>query len=154
VRLWRISDFPDLSGDGGRRAAARWNSAGHPVVYTSEHPALALLENLAHIEAEPNDLPDTYQLLEIDVADDIAAEVIDARHLSKTNAHWRSDLATTRALGDEWLVGQRTALLRLPSVILPKSTNLLLNPAHADAQRARIVEVTRPAYDPRLFARV
>ncbi len=154
MRLWRISDFPDLSGDGGRRAAARWNSAGHRVVYTSEHPALALLENLAHIEAEPNDLPDTYQLLEIDVADDIAAEVIDARHLSKTNANWRSDLAATRALGDEWLVGQRTALLRLPSVILPKSTNLLLNPAHADAKRARIVEVTRPAYDARLFARV
>jgi RES domain-containing protein len=151
VRLWRISDFADLTGEGGRRAAARWNSAGRPIVYLAEHPALALLENLAHLELGPDEIPDTFQLIEVEAPDDIGVETIDAAELSTTNADWRSDLRFTRARGDDWLKVGRTALLRVPSVILPKATNVLLNPAHADAKRLRVVEVTKPAYDRRLF---
>jgi RES domain-containing protein len=151
VRLWRISDFSDLTGEGGRRVAARWNSAGHPIVYTSEHPAIALVENLAHIGVSPDDLPDAYQLLEIHATDDVASEAIDTTHLAGAKSDWRGDLAVTRELGDEWLTAGRTALLRVPSVILPKSTNVLLNPAHPNARRVKVVEITRPAYDWRLF---
>ena len=120
-------------------------------MYHAEHPALALLEKLAHLEIDPDDLPDTYQLVEVDVPDDIAVEAIDAAELSRAHANWRSDLSATRKIGDDWLKGERTALLRVPSVILPKSTDVLLNPAHPDTSKAAIVAVTQPAYDPRLF---
>jgi RES domain-containing protein len=152
VRLWRISDFADLNGEGGRQAAARWNSRGRPVVYLAEHPALALIENIVHLEIDPDDLPDSYQLIEVDSPGDVVTEELDAGKLTKANANWRSDLTFTRGLGDEWLRSGRAALLRVPSVILPKSTNALLNPAHPDAARAKIVAVTRPPYDRRLFA--
>ena len=151
MRLWRISNYADLGGEGGRRRSARWNSGGQGVVYLSEHPALALLENLAHLEAGPDEIPDTYQLIEVEVPDSVAAEAFDIDDLTKRNADWRTDLAFTRGLGDGWLKGGRTALLRVPSVVLPRSTNALLNPAHVDAKRARIVRTTRPAYDRRLF---
>ena len=152
MRLWRISDYTDLNGEGGRYAAARWNSRGRPIVYLAEHPALALLENLAHLEAGPDDLPDTYQLLEVEAPDAIAAQEVDDMQLSKINADWRSDLALTRRLGDDWLAGGKTALLHVPSVILPKAANVLLNPSHTDAASVKVVGVTRPAYDRRLFA--
>jgi RES domain-containing protein len=151
VRLWRISNYADLSGEGGRRRSGRWHSSGRPVVYLAEHPALALLEDLVHLEGDVDDLPDTYQLLEIDVPGDIAISTVDAAHLDETDAEWRRDLAATRALGDDWLRAGHTALVRVPSVILPKSTNVLLNPAHADTHRVKVAEVTRPAYDRRLF---
>ena len=69
MRLWRISNHADLSGEGGRRVGGRWHERGRPVVYLSEHPALALLENLVHLEIDSEDLPSGYQLLTVDVPD-------------------------------------------------------------------------------------
>ena len=151
MRLWRISNHVDLKGEGGRVVDGRWHSRGAPIVYLAEHPALALVENLVHLEIDPDDLPDTYQLIEVEVADDIETEALEADELAKTNANWRADFSFTRGVGDAWLGGGRAALLRVPSVVLPSSTNVLLNPAHADAKRARIVSATRPPYDRRLF---
>ena len=151
MRLWRISNYADLSGEGGRRRSGRWHSGGLPVVYLAEHPTLVLLEDLVHLEGDVDDLPDTYQLLEIDVSGDVAMGSVDTAGLGASDADWRTSLAATRSLGDKWLLSGQAALLRVPSVILPKSTNALLNPAHADAQGVKIVEVTRPAYDRRLF---
>ena len=151
MRLWRISNYADLSGEGGRRRSGRWHSGGLPVVYLAEHPALALLEDLVHLEGDVDDVPDTYQLLEIDVSGDVAMGSVDTAGLGASDADWRTSLAATRMIGDDWLKGGRTVLLRIPSVILPKSTDVLLNPAHADARRVKVVEITRPAYDRRLF---
>jgi RES domain-containing protein len=151
VRLWRISNYADLSGEGGRRVSARWHTAGRPVVYLAEHPALALVENLVNLQVEPDDLPDTYQLLEVEVPDELAAEKITLGELAGRKTDWRRDLAYTRSLGDAWLAAGRTALLRVPSAVVPSSENALLNPAHPGAAAARIVAVTRPAYDGRLL---
>jgi RES domain-containing protein len=122
------------------------------VVYLAEHPALALLENLVHMEGDPDDLPDTYQLLEVNVPDASAREQKTPAALEQANANWRKDLRFTRMCGDQWLAGMSAALFLVPSVILPKSTNALFNPAHPDAETASIVDITRPAYDRRLFA--
>jgi RES domain-containing protein len=151
VRLWRISEHADLTGEGGRIVAGRWHSRGRAVVYLAEHPALALLERLVHLEIDPDDLPRTYQLVEVEVPDGTPIEAVGVGRLDKANAAWREDVTVTRDIGDEWLKAARTALVRVPSVILPKSTNVLLNPAHPDTSKAAIVEVTQPAYDPRLF---
>ena len=62
-----------------------------------------------------------------------------------------SNLALTRKLGDTWLKSQRSALARVPSAILPKTFNYLLNPLHKDAHRIRIADALRAAFDPRLL---
>ena len=151
MHIWRISNHADLSGEGGRRASARWHTQGRPIVYLAEHAALALLETLVGAEVDPDDLPATYQLLEVDLPDDIADSPVLEGDLSRTNAGWRTDLAFTRTLGDLWLEGRDTAIRRVPSAILPRSTNILLNPLHLDAERIQIVSAMRATYDQRLF---
>jgi RES domain-containing protein len=70
--LWRSSNYEDLSGVGDLKIAGRWHHAGKPVVYLAEHPALALLETLVHLEIRAlEDLPETYKLLRVEVPDNI-----------------------------------------------------------------------------------
>src|ERR1700710_2443183 len=80
MELWRISNYADLKGIGGLRASGRWHFAGQPVVYLAEHPASALLEILVHQQLSHSEhVPDSYQLLRIEVPDDIAiAELLTA----------------------------------------------------------------------------
>lgn len=64
MRIWRISEFADLSGRGGLAVAGRWNHRGTAIVYCSDHPATCMLEVLVNFE--PADIPISYQLLEIE----------------------------------------------------------------------------------------
>jgi RES domain-containing protein len=146
--LWRISNYAELLGIGAMEASARWHTAGRPLVYLAESPSSALLEILVHLEAEEDDRPDSYQLLKIEVADDIATEGVS---LSSLPPNWKDDEAVTRAIGDDWLGRGATALLRVPSVITPETYNWLLNTRHADARRAAVVHIDWPLYDSRLF---
>ena len=147
MRLWRISDHAELSGVGGLHASGRWHSRGRRVVYLADHPASALLEVLVHLEIDVEDLPTHYQLLGVDVPDDVAITLLDERGLPDD---WRNQRAVTRARGDEWLSASATALLQVPSAIVPAARNTLLNPAHADAARISIGAVLRSPFDRRL----
>jgi RES domain-containing protein len=51
IRHWRISNYADLRGLGGLKAAACWDHRGATVVYTSETASGALLEMMVHLEA-------------------------------------------------------------------------------------------------------
>ena len=118
------------------RAGGRWHSPGRPVVYTAEHPALALLEALVHLEINSlGGLPSHYQLLEIDVPEGIPYELVSD---SLTEGGWSEDIAKTRAIGDAWLEQRRVMLLGVPSAIIPKSRNWLVNPSHPDAARLKL----------------
>jgi RES domain-containing protein len=148
MRVWRISNFTDLSGDGGLRVAGRWHSRGRRIVYLSDHPASALLEVLVHLEIDPEDLPTNFRLLAVDFDDDVSFDEVNADGLA---ADWGRDTAGSRARGDAWIESGRTALLRVPSAIVPFAFNWLLNPAHADSARVRIGAVRPVSFDPRLL---
>lgn len=148
MRLWRISNYADLTGAGGLNSVGRWHSRGIEIVYLAENPASALLERLVHLEIEIGELPGHYQLLAVDIPDDIAFDTVDARSLPE---NWRSDDGLTRPAGDRWLRDARTALLHVPSAIVPHTSNWLLNPNHPDAAKARIILVDRTPFDKRLF---
>ena len=149
MRLWRISDHASLSGDGGLYAAGRWHTRGRRVVYLADHPASALLEVMVHLEIDAEDLPTHYQLLGVDVPDGIAADTVEESALP---ADWRERVAETRERGDAWLHSGATALLRVPSAIVPETANYLLNPAHGNIARIPIASAIRAAFDPRLVA--
>jgi RES domain-containing protein len=145
--VWRISNHAALDGGGGLRAAGRWHSRGRPVVYCADSPAAALLEILVHLEIDLEDLPVRYRLLRIELPDGIAAERLDPAALPEG---WKEDVMLTRRLGDAWLLSRRTARLDVPSAIVPETWNILLNPAHPDAARARVVAMGEHLLDPRL----
>lgn len=140
IQAWRVgrAAYTDLSGEGARRHGGRWNSPGLPVVYMAEHPALAVLEVRVHLDLPPDLLPDDYALMRVDLPDEPPEEV----------AAMPPD---PREAGDDWLRSGRTAVLRVPSAIVPTATNLLLNPRHPRAAEAQ-VSLTRPfQFDVRLW---
>jgi RES domain-containing protein len=153
MRLWRVSNYADLSGEGGRRVAARWHQRGRPAVYLAEHPALALLETLVHLEIDPDELPSHYQLLTVEAPDALALEELTEAELAARIVNWRHATEQTRMLTRAWFDERRTALMRVPSAIVPAAVNYLLNPLHPDAARISIVERQAVQYDARLFGR-
>ena len=149
MRLWRISNHASLSGDGGLHASGRWHPRGRRVVYLADHPASALIEVMVHLEIDAEDLPSHYQLLGVEVPDSVTITAVAENELPDG---WREQIALTRARGDDWLHAGATALLRVPSAIVPQAANYLLNPAHPDAVRVTIAATLRAPFDPRLMA--
>ena len=147
THVWRLASgrYPPLTGEGARLVGGRWNSPGRPLLYASESLALCLAECLVHV---PGPLPRDYMAFKILVPAD-SVEVLDAKELEGA---WRADVAITRAIGDRWLAEGRCLALAVPSIVLPESTNVLLNPAHPLANRLEVVSQEPFHFDPRLRA--
>ena len=146
--LWRISNYADLKGIGGLRAGGRWHFPGQPVVYLAEHPALAFLEVLVHQEVSRiEDLPKDYRLLKIEIDESVTvAEIPALPNDWKHSSHW------SKSAGTEWLSAGTSLLLKVPSVLVPYASNYVFNPAHTDADNARILEAQRVEHDPRILS--
>jgi len=108
---------------------------------------------MVHLEIDFEDLPDTYQLLEIDVPDDVPIERIPVATIEKMARDWRDDRKITRQLLLPWFEEVRTAVMAVPSVIMPFATNYLINPLHTDAARISVSHAARYPHDQRLFRR-
>ena len=143
--LWRISNYADLSGLGGLRTSGRWHTRGRRIVYLADHPASALLEMLVHTDIDL--IPDTYQLLRVPLPAHIEIVAIEEDALPQD---WREHQAETQAVGDQWLTGLASPMLRVPSAVVPKSYNFLLNPEHPDATAIMLADIIRAPFDPRL----
>jgi RES domain-containing protein len=141
---WRLCRRPhaDLDGEGARRFGGRWNSPGRPVVYLAEHPALATLEVRVHLDLPLELLPADYVLMQVDVPDTMSSE---------TGSHQAAVPADTVSVGNAWLAEAQTPVLRVPSVLVPYSWNILLNPRHPDAGQARVRGIELFRFDPRLW---
>ncbi|MES9994421.1 MAG: RES family NAD+ phosphorylase [Candidatus Thiodiazotropha sp.] len=146
MRVWRVCREPytGLDGRGAELKGGRWNSPGRPVVYTSAHLSLAILEVLVHLEVDVEDLPDDYVSVEIDIPDAVKTEIIAG------NFDTRS-ITMTRDRGDDWLNATGSAVLNVPSVVVPKERNLCINPRHDDFQQIRTLDIQPFRFDPRLF---
>ncbi|MBN9434222.1 MAG: RES family NAD+ phosphorylase [Bosea sp.] len=138
--IWRVSRAPyaDLSGNGARIYGGRWNSPGAPMVYAARDAALAVLEVRVHLDLPPELLPGDFVLTQIDCGT-LASDRIDTLP------------ANPRAIGDSWLASSATALMEVPSFIVPESSNVLFNPAHVDAMTVRIVSIRPFVFDERLW---
>jgi RES domain-containing protein len=138
IRAWRIVKARHVAtafdGEGARLLGGRWNSPGTRMIYASASPALAALEMLVHLNRALT-LP-AYVLIECQFDDALLTEV-DALQLPPD---WRSYPAPPQlqSIGDRWAKSGSSAVLRVPSAIVDKESNYLLNPAHADFARIKI----------------
>ena len=124
------------------------NRSGTPMVYASTSRALACLETVVHLAADA--LPLNRYLVAIDVP---AAAWAAATELDPAaTVGWDAEPAGKASLdwGSAWARSRRSLLARVPSVIVPEETNVLINPAHPDASRAKTRKVRRWLYDARL----
>lgn len=149
MRVWRLARLvhADLDGEGAQRAGGRWNSPGRPLIYTSRHLSLAALELLVHLDSDT--VPADLAAFEIHVPDDLSRARVDPGELA---SGWAERLDVTRAVGDAWLAAARTAVLMVPSVLVPHEENALVNPAHPDAVGIRVVRSMPFGFDSRLLA--
>ena len=145
--LWRISSHADLTGEGAKYASARWHTKGNPIVYLAESPAGAMLERLVHLLDTEGQLPETYDLLEIAVPENLGMKEL----MPAAGADWKNRSNLTRQIGDAWLDSRETAVARVPSVIVPRTWNVLLNPVHPDAKQVKVKSIARERFDDRLF---
>ena len=137
-----------FSGEGAARTGGRWNSRGVPLIYTSSTQSLAALESLVHLNP-----PVLFKYVAIRIAfDDALVEIVPAKALPPD---WRAEPPppSSKRVGDAWVLGARSAVLALPSVIIPAERNFLLNPAHPDFRRISFGKPQRFAFDPRLLVR-
>lgn len=146
--LWRISNHPDLSGEGGLRASARWHSAGRRIVYLGPNPATCLLEHLVHLEIDDEDMPSTFRTLKIEVPDVIYAGA--GMHRALPDG-WQDSIELTQTIGNQWLT-DGPLLLRVPCALVPETENVLLNSAHSDAPSIKIIDVIDFPFDQRLIS--
>lgn len=149
---WRITRdrYVSLDGEGARKLGGRWNSPGLPVVYLSCDAALTVLEVIVHFDLPPELLPDDYVLMAVQLGGFRDMAQSDWLEFAPDTSLKDSD---SRAFGDRWLSETRTPCLVVPSVIVPESKNLLLNPQHPLFD-PNVVEVSRRpfTFDDRLIS--
>lgn len=149
-RVWRIVKARHagraFDGEGARRTGGRWNGKGVAVVYTAESASLALLEILVNVGT--SSLLPSYSLIAAEVDDELVERLGEA----DLPTAWRSSPPppALQLLGDEWVVSSRSAVLAVPSVVVPWETNYLLNPAHPDFHRLLVDRPRRLDLDERL----
>ena len=137
-----------FSGEGTRRVGGRWTPVGYPVAHTSISIALAVLETLVHVD--PSVMP-AHRVIAVDIPEAIP---VTATSIADLPDDWRRTPPPSRLreLGKAWLDAGETALLRVPSVIVPEEPNYLINPRHADFLRLVIHPPAPFEIDRRLFA--
>ncbi|MCH8167620.1 MAG: RES domain-containing protein [Proteobacteria bacterium] len=147
--LWRLvrPDFASgLDGRGAERYGGRWNSPGLPAVYCASHLSLAVLEYFVHLppELRRRDLLPLMTAVELRL-DGGSVEAVGDDDLDRLD-----DLAWRRARGDGWLERGAALALAVPSVVVPREQNVILNPRHGEFGRVRVVEIFPFRFDPRM----
>nr|WP_282596556.1 RES family NAD+ phosphorylase [Sphingomonas beigongshangi] len=142
----------DMTGTGAKLTGGRWNDVGVAVVYASPTRALACLETLVHLNA--GGLPLNRYLVEIEVPADLWAAA-ESTTASSLPIGWDAEPAglVSTNFGTDWANSGRSALLMVPSVIIPEELNVLINPGHPDAGRIAARKVRKWIYDPRMDRR-
>jgi RES domain-containing protein len=136
-----------FSGLGGHYAPGRWNSVGRQIVYVGSSLSLASLEVFVHLKNASKLKPWVYYTLEI--PDTVITQV------SNLPPHWSRDVITSQAIGDTWLAGKSSAVLAVPSAIIPIETNYLINPLHSDFNLSWVKSDPLPfVFDQRMLDRV
>ena len=152
MRVWRIIPKLHLSqafdGEGARQFGGRWNRLGTRVIYASATLSLAALEFFVNLDRDTE--PDQLVAISADTPDDMRIEYIEVSDLPKT---WRSYPVPEELqdLGTAWVASASTAMLVVPSAVIPEERNYLLSPAHPDFKRFRLNKPEAFHFNPRMW---
>jgi RES domain-containing protein len=152
--VWRIgTDTPsysaiDLTGSGAKVFGGRWTPPGTALLYCADNIALACLETFVHFHT--GGLPLNRYLVRIEIPD--ATWDAATRLTAHTAAIGWDAMPTGMAsldAGDAWAASASSALLVVPSVMVPEQVNILINPMHPEAKAITASKVRKWNYDPR-----
>ncbi len=119
----------------------RWNERRTRAVYTAASRSLAVLEILVNYAALPRDfvitpvrIPDRVKILSLPQA--------------LLAPGWQEATAATQILGGNFL--RNSAVLCVPSAVIPEESNYVLNPEHTDFRHIEFLHSEPFLFDPRL----
>lgn len=140
LTVWRLitARFAQsaFTGEGARLYGGRWNRKGVPLVYTSCTQSLAMLEMLVQ-----DDPPRArYVIIQATIP---RGGKIERVALESLSADWRELAARQQlqAIGTAWAKRLSSAVLAVPSAVIPAESNYLLNPLHPAFAK---IEVGKP----------
>jgi RES domain-containing protein len=137
-----------LGGEGSFLFGGRWSSPGTRIAYTAEHMSLAMVEYFVHIDADnpPRDLV----VVAADIPDSVSRVILRPQDLP---TDWRHVPAPTTlaAIGDSFAVNRQSAVLVVPSALVPSESNWLINPLHPQFAEIEVCPPEPFQYDARFF---
>lgn len=136
----------DISGTGAKLLGSRWNSKGTPLLYTSQHISLAVLEMLVNTNFK--DYTIALDLMYINIPDQLPVTAVEIKNLKQ---NWKDDFEYTRFIGDEFVKQKKSIILRVPSAVIAEEYNYLANPLHPDFKKIKISKTKSFWPDERLF---
>lgn len=148
-RLSKAKFANDLSGRGAEIAGGRWNSKGVRMLYCSASRALCTTEIAVHTPL--GNIPSDYHIISIKIPDTRILE-LPATKLPKDWQAFPHSLSTQQ-VGDTFVRQNKFLVLRVPSAVVQGDFNYLVNPAHPDFLKVKIVKTQEFTFDKRLFVR-
>jgi RES domain-containing protein len=152
ITAWRIVKKSRageaFTGEGARRYGGRWNHRGTAVVYVADSLPLAALELFVHIGPAYKGLD--FASFKVEIPSRVTIDTLSAKTMPK---NWRQEPAPAacKDLGTEWVKQETAAVLRVPSVVVPKNHNYVLNVHHRDFRKLKITRQDDFAFDPRMW---
>jgi RES domain-containing protein len=153
VDAWRITtdEFAGraLSGEGAERYGGRWNPRGLALVYASSSLSLAILELLVQTGAQV--VPAELRSVRIDIPGNVRIQDLPPEALP---GNWRDypAPASLQMIGSEWIETKSSAVLTVPSAVVPEEKNYLISPAHSDYSKVTVRSISKIDLDLRLAA--
>jgi len=150
LTVWRMATARfaknSFSGEGARRYGGRWNRKGIPVVYTAGSQSLAFLEML--VQDQP--LRARYVMIPAEIPMELEIARVGVDQLPSS---WRDHPAVEELpnIGSSWATGLSSAVLAVPSAVIPAEANYLLNPRHPGFAEISIGEPQELVTDLRLI---
>ena len=131
----------------GSGREARWNPKDINIVYTVSTRALACLENAVHLDQVG--LTRSFDLITINCPTGIKIKTI---RLDDLPENWSDydQMYFTQSIGGRWISEKQTAILKVPSSIIMKESNYLINPNHEDFKLISIVKKEPFTFDRRI----
>ncbi|MGB7208428.1 MAG: RES family NAD+ phosphorylase [Pyrinomonadaceae bacterium] len=137
-----------FDGEGARLYGGCWSSRGTRIVYTAGNLALAALEMLVNLQDKDTLLK--YAFVAADIPPELILPVNDFRRLL---SDWSLSPSPTsiQQIGDDWARSGASAVLAVPTSVIPLERNYLLNLDHPDFGLIEIGKPKRFVFDERLL---
>jgi RES domain-containing protein len=118
------------------------------LAYLAEHLSLAMIEYFVHIDA--SDPPKDLVVVAADIPDRVSRVVLTPQTLPP---NWRQVPAppSLATIGDSFAAEPKSAILVLPSALVPSESNWLVNPLHAEFAKIQVQPAEPFHYDARFF---
>ena len=145
-RLGKTQYKNDLTGIGAKLFGGRWNNPGTACLYTAENRSLALLEYTVNVNV--SEIPRALSFTLIEIPDENVTEL----EIKDLPGDWMKFPApsSTKLFGTKLLDSVNTAVIKIPSTIIPQEFNFILNPSHPLSKKFKILGVEDYVYDLRI----